>query len=597
VHWQDAPLSQVSLGESAQQAAADVRAAPADRAARWGALAAVLVLILALLLFASAGAYQLQLPGLHYDEAKEAGVNAMQLLTGQPVTAFRDATIAVGPLRIPLMVQDYIGNLNVLLAVPFLAIGGVNTVALRALPLVLGVLTLLLTWKIAARLGGMVAATATVILLAVNPTFVFWSRQGIFVTNITVLFFMAALWFGIVWWQGRRPVHLVLVALSCGLGVYAKLLFVWAAIALFVVGVCLLLLETRNRGNGASVEADGAVTRHDLPGWRTLAVAAIAFLLPVAPLILFNVKTGGTFISIFGHLGRSYYGVDNSAYGSNLLVRVEQVYSLLRSDHLWYLGGANADEYATWLFLGLIVLSAVLWWLRTRRGSGRMPGTGTAYTPALPLALFILIVLQSAFTVSDLFITHFALVTPLIPLAAGLALGEVVGWARGGGRTAGTLATALAVMLVTGWVAADAYTVVRYHRALTLSGGFVAHSDAIYKLAGYLDEQGYGSPVALDWGIDAPVSFLTEGRVQPVDVFGYEQLDAPDEGFMKRITPYLDSFDTIWIAHPPEKEVFHGRQQAIEALTTDGSSEWLEQIRFGQRSGETMFIIHRFLKK
>ena len=30
------------------------------------------------------------------------------------------------------MVQDYIGNLNVLLAVPFLAIGGINTVALRA---------------------------------------------------------------------------------------------------------------------------------------------------------------------------------------------------------------------------------------------------------------------------------------------------------------------------------------------------------------------------------------------------------------------------------------------------------------------------------
>ena len=85
-------------------------------------------------MFVAAGAYQLQLPGLHYDEAKEAGVNAMQLLTGQPVTAFRDATVGIGPWRIPLMVQDYIGNLNVLLAVPFLAIGGVNTVALRALP-------------------------------------------------------------------------------------------------------------------------------------------------------------------------------------------------------------------------------------------------------------------------------------------------------------------------------------------------------------------------------------------------------------------------------------------------------------------------------
>ena len=88
------------------------------------------------------GAYQLRLPGLHYDEAKEAGLNAMELITGQPVTAFRDATVQIGPLRLPLMVQDYIGALNVALAAPFLGIGGVNVVALRWLSLLTGALTL-----------------------------------------------------------------------------------------------------------------------------------------------------------------------------------------------------------------------------------------------------------------------------------------------------------------------------------------------------------------------------------------------------------------------------------------------------------------------
>ena len=34
-----------------------------------------------LAVFSALAAYQLDLPGLHYDEAKEAGVNAMQLLT------------------------------------------------------------------------------------------------------------------------------------------------------------------------------------------------------------------------------------------------------------------------------------------------------------------------------------------------------------------------------------------------------------------------------------------------------------------------------------------------------------------------------------
>ncbi len=187
------------------------------------------------LLFLALGAYQLSLPGLHYDEAKEAGLNAMQLLTGQPVTAFRDATVALGPWRLPLMVQDYIGALNVYLAVPFLALGGVNVVALRWLPLLTGGLTLLLTWRVARTLGGPLAAHVVALLLAVNPTYVFWSRQGIFVTNLTALFFMASLLTGLRWWRRGRPTDLCLTALFWGLGLYAKLLFLWAIGAMVAV--------------------------------------------------------------------------------------------------------------------------------------------------------------------------------------------------------------------------------------------------------------------------------------------------------------------------------------------------------------------------
>ena len=199
-----------------------------------------------LLLFMVLGAYQLQLPGLHYDEAKEAGLNALELITGQPVTAFRDATVQVGPLRLPLMVQDYIGALNVALAVPFLAIGGVSVVALRWLSLLTGALTLVVTWRVAWRLGGPLAASATALLLAVNPAFIFWSRQGIFVTNLTALIFMSALLTGLRWWELRRPRDLWLTAFLCGLGVYAKLLFVWAIGAMLVVAGVAWLLEARS---------------------------------------------------------------------------------------------------------------------------------------------------------------------------------------------------------------------------------------------------------------------------------------------------------------------------------------------------------------
>ncbi len=197
---------------------------------------------------------------------------------------------------------------------------------------------------------------------------------------------------------------------------------------------------------------------------------------------------------------------------------------------------------------------------------------------------------------SDLFITHFALLTPLIPLIAALSFGEILLWAKGRRRGLRRLAVATAAVLITAWFATDAYTVVLYHRSLAVSGGYLAHSDAIYPLAAYLDQQGYQRPVALDWGIDAPIRFLTADRVQPIDVFGYDRLDAPDPGFMKRINPYLDNSDTIWIAPPPGRAVFKGRVEMIEALTAQGS-KWLEQIRFSQRSGEPAYFVRRFFRR
>ena len=201
---------------------------------------------LAALLYLGLTAFQLNLPGLHYDEAKEAGVNAVELLTGAPVTAFRDAALAVGNLRLPLMVQDYIGALNVYLAMPFLALTGIGVPNLRALPVLTGLLALLAleravsTWvalaapaarpatqrPAAISLAGLLAVT----LLAVSPSFVFWSRQGIFVTNLTQLLVLAAVWQGLEWLRRGRAASLRWSALAAGAALYAKLLAFWVIV-------------------------------------------------------------------------------------------------------------------------------------------------------------------------------------------------------------------------------------------------------------------------------------------------------------------------------------------------------------------------------
>jgi hypothetical protein len=544
-----------------------------------------------LLLFLVLGAYQLRLPGLHYDEAKEAGLNAMELITGQPVTAFRGAALQVGSWRLPLMVQDYIGALNVALAVPFLAIGGVNVLALRALSLFIGALTLLVTWRVAWRLGGPLAASATALLLALNPTFIFWSRQGIFVTSLTALIFMTGLLTGLRWWRERRPRDLWLTAFLCGLGVYAKLLFAWAIGAMLVLAGVAWLIEARN----SKLEAGRPAPR----AWKRLvstwALTLIFFLLPLIPLIIFNLRTGGTLDSIFGNLGQSYYGVNNSAYLSNLLTRLDQLITLLRAEHLDYLGGPFASAWAPWLLLILIALAGVAAGLDARRRAAQ--AVSSALRVAAPLLLLALIIAQSAFTVSDLFITHYALLAPLIPLAGGLAFGAAVRDRRPTAESRQPLAItflrAIAIAALIGWAGSEIMTTIRYHRALATSGGHGAHSDAIYDLAQRLDGAGLTAPVALDWGFDAQLRYLTAGRVQPVEVFGYASLAAPSPGYAAQMNRLLDNPDTIYLAHVPEHAVFRDRVNALADLAAQRGLTLREQAYFRERDGSPLIIVYR----
>ncbi len=551
-----------------------------------------------LLLFMVLGAYQLRLPGLHYDEAKEAGLNAMELITGQPVTAFRDAAVQLGPWRLPLMVQDYIGALNAALAVPFLAIGGINVVALRWLSLLTGALTLMVTWRVAWRLGGPLAASATALLLAVNPAFIFWSRQGVFVTNLTALIFMAALLTGLHWWELRRPRDLWLTAFLCGLGIYAKLSFIWAIGALLVVAGVAWLLEVRNR-------------KLETRNWKRLALiwalALVCFLIPLIPLIAFNLHTNGTVDAIFGNLGQSYYGVNNSAYLPNLVTRLGQLITLLRAQHLSYLGGTFANALAPWLLLTLVLLAGIAGGLDARKHHVRRTSTGIppVVRTLAPLLLLALMIAQSAFTVSDLFITHYALMLPLIALAGGLAFGALMRTgsegagedktedAAQGKRLAPGILRALAIIALIGWAGSDLVTDLRYHRALTATGGHGPHSDAIYAVAKHLDEAKFPTLVALDWGLDAQIRYLTAGRVQPTEVFGYASLDAPDPEFAVRINQLLDNPDTLYLAHLPEYTVFRERVNMLADLASKRGMTLRQRAVYAERDGTPLIIMYR----
>jgi 4-amino-4-deoxy-L-arabinose transferase-like glycosyltransferase len=539
-----------------------------------------ILLTVALALFLGLVTYQLTLPGLHYDEAFEA-VPAMQLLLHQPVTTFRGNGVLIGGRLFPLMTQDYIGAINTFTAIPFFLLLGINPLSLRVMAIVIGLMTLWLTYRLANVLYGPAVAALAGLLLAVNPTFVFWTRQGVFVTSVTAAIGLGATLSWLRWWRTGARRHAIAGAFLLGLGLYAKLLFLWLIIAL---GLAVLLLN--------------------LPEWRQIVErltrglaswAGLAFLLGSAPLIAYNLQTGGTLSSIGGNLNTSYYGTNNLAFLPNLLERLKQFAAVLAGSHFWYLGGT----YANWLGVGLflVALGIALSPKRAYEVRAIDSGRDEARRALFPFVVIGGVILASCVTVSALWVTHFAILTPWPPLAIAAAMGFFVRHSelrRASSR--GNLALVLVLVVVGASLIGDVFTDFRYHQALSTSGGLGAHSDAIEDLARWLaaDDRGRVPVVAMDWGIAAPVTFLTRGEVTPVEAFGYQW--ETDADFTARLGQFINDPDTIYLWRAPDEIIFD-RSADFRALYVPLGLEEDILEAFYERSGRPVLGATRLVPK
>lgn len=522
------------------------------------------VLAFGLAAFLCLAAWQLWLPGPHYDEAREAGLPAMQLLRGLPVEAFRGSGIRIGGVLLPLMVVDYIGATNVFLALPFLAVGGVNVVALRLLPVALSAVALVLLYLLARRLYNRRTATVAFLLLAVNPSFVFWSRQGVFVTSTIIPLGLAATYCLVQWVRGGARGWLAAATFLLGIGLYTKFLFAWwiaglaaATLLLGAPSVLVRLRKTQRASSGLDLAAGGAA----------LAVG-------LAPLILYNLQTGGTWGVIGRNLSTSYYGTNNLAFLQNLGTRWNQLIAVASGAHLWYLGAVfeNRLWYAAPALLVIAIILTAVRKTRWRR-------------LAFPWLVGTVILLSSCFTVSALWPTHFALLTPWLPLAVAVCADAI--WAAGRRLTVSSI---LVGLVLAGVWAADVVVDVRYHGALALSGGLGGHTSAVYELAATLDRQGLQAPAAIDWGIAAPVDYLTEGRVRPIELFGYDWGD--NAGFRERVDAFLDNPDMVYVFHVPSEAVFPRLDAFNAQLAEKGKTSRTEQV-IRQRDGKPIFTLVR----
>ena len=506
--------------------------------------------VIPVLLFLALSLYQLSLPGPNYDEAVEAKP-AVQILQHLPVEAHRNAVVHLFGSALPLMIVDYVGALNTYVLLLYFKLGGIGVVTMRLWPITVSAIIIWLTWQLGRELFGERAGFLAAMLLAVQPSFIFFARQGIYVTNTTIAL-MLAIWLALLHLMtSGRARWLWLAAFMAGLGLWAKFIMLWPLLA---IAILLPVIWLGREALGLKPASDFKPPTLLRP--RFWIPAILAFLAGLSPFLLFNLKTGATFQHFMSTLNKSYYGVENAAYLHNLVVRWNQMKDFVIGDHFWYLGGNFADVLAWPAFLIAFTLIVGIGVWRWRQIDIRK----FALRAILVYIFFLLLLVQTPLTPTALWYTHLAMFSPII------ALGIAAGWEIFFRILPVQMGVALASVFLTIMMLSGLRADFGYHQALAVTGGYADHSDAVYRVSDELLARGIYSPYALDWGFDAPIILISKGKINPTEIFGYEPFDKPDDEFEERIKPLLENNETYFLVHAPDRTNFPGRREALQAI-------------------------------
>ena len=592
-------------------------------------------ILVSLALFLGFSLYQLDLPGFYYDEAFDL-TPMLNLMHGEPTELLRGIGLTMGSHTYPVMRMDYMGSLNGYLSVPFMAVFGAGYTAARLEPIFFASITLLLAHVLARRWFGTGVAALTSLLLAVCPSFIWFSRQGITVTSVMTVFSLGS-WIALD--IGRRrmtedggrisPVRLSspvfgpfsLAGLCLGLGLWAKINFVWW-IALTAILTLVWLLTRPSPHHPISPSP----LRPFLP---ILPFVLGGFLLGAAPFIYYNLaglaqgQTPATVGLLFKALGSSTeYGVSNTNFLGNVNKRFQDFATFLNGSYFWFFtftfGNVLAvPTFVISLIVGGVLVAARLVLAKANEISAAWAKIGLApicngWRKWLALVLCMAVYLPiSAFTVSDLWATHFYPILPLPQMVMACAAVWLGQWATtvirplttgakaqqqslvvGGRRSVVAFAIALAALAPT--FSRDIWVNQQYHAQLAKTGGSGRFSDAIYKLAAYLDAEQVAEPIALDWGISAQTRVLTGDRVQPREIFGFSP--EPTDEFRQQARKLLQDpnrrYIVLWSGDGTNAGfAVYNRRQEFTRLANEMGRQVVETFIAHERSGLPVYVV------
>ena len=547
--------------------------------------------VLALAAFFYLSATNINLPGLYYDEALDV-VPTMQIVLGQPVETWTGGGISLGGRTFPAMISGYVGTINTYLMLPFFYLLGVNVTSLRLMTILFGGFALVLCYLFAKDFLHRRAAAITVLLLAVHPSFVFWSRQGIYITSVMTFMAAGSLFCFWRWYRGNRDLRFTIYdlrftigdwylyagAFLLGLGLSAKFLFLWFIIALATSYYMLQLSSLPSRYSLTDRTAILKILAFNMNA-KQLVLSLLSFCVGAGGLLWYNLKTLGTIKVLGKNLIITDQGVNNLDFLSNLLTQIKAFLVLINGSWFGFYGSSFDNSFYPVAFCVSVVGLAILFFFfsdKTRKYKAKA---------VFLFSMFALILVQSCFTVSGLGATHLLIMLPLPQLIIALFVETLYQI-----TTPKMLPPVLMSMVVVALITQDLRVDFRYHQALQRSGGTGRFSDAIYELAEYLEDNHITSPVAVDWGFKNNIQILTKGTVNPVEIFQYNQ--NPDEEFSREVSKRLGNPNNLYLFHAEEFTSFK-RYGTFEKVVREADKAIRLERTFYQRDGTPIYHLYR----
>jgi hypothetical protein len=574
-------------------------------------------LLLALGLFLAISLHQLHLPGFYYDEALDL-VPMLHVMRGEPPELLRN--IGIG--RFPVMLLDYMGSLGGYLTLPFMAVFGPGYVAARAQPIFFSCITIVLAWLLARRWFGDGVAAVTALLLAVNPSFIWFSRQGISVTSVMTVFSLGSLLLltklrseNEALRKGRLLNSQFLICLFAGvllgLGLWAKFLFFRWLVVLGVMGFVFYIGRDKKHTFSPS---------HFLPFALPLV---LGFAFGAAPLLYYNLagllRDGEPWTlhlllqSLFNPTQQ--FGVDNRNFFANLQKSIDDVRVFVDGSYFWYNGVPFSNVYAVPALLLSAVVGSVMAVIRLRdarphpqplpkgEGSRRDSGEGSRIEAVRFFAVLAgigALVVLGAFTVTGLWSTHQFIMLPLPQIVIACAVvwvAEAIGYgllakvrpSQEGHLASGQWPIVVAAIIVVALpFSRDLWVSERHHETLATTGGSGRFSDAVYTLSDWLDENKISQPIALDWGIEKQVRVLTGDRVRPLEIFGYAP--EPDDAFREQVKTLVEDpnrqYIVLW-----DRFAVYNRRAAFTEIANGAGKQVVETFIAHEKSGLPVYVV------